>query len=123
MSIVATPISLAAVAGRWNMQARAEATDSLLVRYVLDTKADTSGWTLTMADRPPTPIRVVAVEGDSIRIAAGPYPSVLRRGVSVSTAGVLRLRDGMLVGTSVATYTGAGVDSVLRIRVEGMRAP
>jgi hypothetical protein len=119
----AAPISLADVAGRWNVEAKGETSDSVLVRYVMTATADTTGWTITFPDRPPVPVRIVAVEGDSIRISAGPYQSVLRRGVSVTTAGALRLRDGRLVGLTVATYSGGGPDSLLRVRVEGTRAP
>ena len=43
------------------------------------------------------PMQVTA-DGDSIMTATGPYESVLRPGVQVSTAGVLRLVDGKLVG-------------------------
>ena len=37
--------------------------------------ADTSGWTLTFPNRKPVPVRVVAVDGDSIVTEAGPYES------------------------------------------------
>jgi hypothetical protein len=118
-----TSISLADVAGRWNVEAKGETSDSVLVRYVMNATADTTGWTITFPDRPPVPVRIVAVEGDSIRIAAGPYQSVLRPGTNVTTAGALRLRDGKLVGMTLATYSGGGADSTLRVRVEGTRAP
>jgi hypothetical protein len=122
-SAMATSISLADVAGRWNVEARGEASDSVLVRYVMNATADTTGWTLTFPDRPPVPVRILGVEGDSIRIASGPYQSVLRPGVNVSTIGVLRMHGGMLMGSSVATYSGGGADSILRVRVQGSRAP
>ena len=53
---------------------------------------------------------------------AGPYESVLRKGVQVKTTTVFRLQDGKLVGTTVAHYTTKGADSVRNLRAEGTRA-
>jgi hypothetical protein len=56
---------------------------------------------------------------------AGPYESVLRPGVMVTTENVMRLVNGMLEGHTVAHYSGEGVgaDSVLRVRTLGRRVP
>ena len=67
------------------------------------------------------PVRVT-VSGDSIMTATGPYESVLRKGVQVTTDGVLRKQDGKLVGISTAHYRTAGADSVVRLRIEMTRA-
>jgi hypothetical protein len=120
-----TPISLADVAGKWNVRATPEsATDTAVTSYVLTATGDTTGWTIVFPNRPqPVPVRVVAVAGDSIVYQAGPYASVRRRGVQVTTEGVTRLQDGKLVGTAVARYKTTGADSVLRLRLEGTKAP
>ena len=68
-------------------------------------------------------MRVVAVAGDSIVTEAGPFESVLRKGVKVSTNSVLRLQNGKLVGTTIAHYATSGADSVRNLRIEGTRAP
>ena len=52
---------------------------------------------------------------------AGPYESVLRKGVKVTTHSVFRLQDGKLVGTTVAHYAIKGADSVRNLRSEGTR--
>ncbi len=115
-------ISLADVAGKWAVSATDEAGKNV-VTYAMTATADTSGWTFTFPKRKPVPVRVVAVEGDSIVTEAGPYESVLRKGVQVTTRNVSRLQDGKLVGTTEARYAGGGADSVLMVRTEGTREP
>lgn len=117
------PIALADVAGTWTMRTTAEGSDSVLVTATMVATADTAGWTMALPGRPIMPVRVVAVAGDSLTTESGPYESVLRKGVKVSTQTVVRLRDGKLVGSTVAHYVTAGADSVVRLRVEGTRAP
>ncbi|MFN2567695.1 MAG: hypothetical protein ABR499_22095 [Gemmatimonadaceae bacterium] len=126
VAATATPpatISLADVAGRWTVRAVPETGDTTAVVSQLNASADTSGWTMTLPNRPPVPTRVVAVAGDSIVTENGPYESVLRKGVQVRTRSVMRLRDGKLVGTTVARYSTTGADSVLRLRTEATRTP
>jgi hypothetical protein len=118
------PIKLSDVAGKWNMTGKNEAGDSTLVTYVFTATADTTGWSIKFKDRAkPVPVHVVAVEGDSIVIDAGPYPSVLRKGVNVRTHGPMRLQNGKLVGTVTAHYSVKTADSVRRVLTEGTRAP
>jgi hypothetical protein len=116
-------ISLADVAGKWDVRATPESgTDTSVTTYVLTATGDTTGWTMTFPNRAqPVPIKVVAVAGDSIVYQAGPFASVRRRGVQVTTDAVARLRDGRLVGTAVAHYKTTGPDSVLRLRLEGTK--
>ena len=114
---------LAAYTGKWTVTATNQAGDSTLVTYQFDATADTAGWTITLPNRPPVPMRIVSAAGDSVVIEAGPYPSVLREGATVTTSGVIRLQDGRLVGTTTAYYHGVGPDSVRLVRLEGTRAP
>lgn len=116
-------ISLADVAGTWTVRAMPEGSDSVLITYQLVATSETSGWTMTLPDRPePIPLHVMSVAGDSIVAHAGPYASALRPGVTVSTESVVRLQNGMLVGRTIARYAGATPDSVLVVRLEGQRA-
>jgi hypothetical protein len=73
--------------------------------------------------RDPVPVRVLESGADGYIIEAGPYESVLRKGVQVTTESVLRMQDGKLVGTTVAKYQGAAADSVVRLRTELTRTP
>ncbi|MEP6688119.1 MAG: hypothetical protein ABJC36_07195 [Gemmatimonadales bacterium] len=118
-----TPVALADFAGKWSMRTMAESGDSTLVSYDMIATSDSSGWTLNFAKRKPVPVRILAVGGDSIVTEAGPYESVLRKGVQVTTQSVQRLVDGKLVGTTTARYSTGGADSVRHLRTEGTRAP
>jgi hypothetical protein len=117
-------LKLADVAGRWNMRAVPESgPDTTPTNYVLTATADTTGWTITFPNRP-TPVAVhVMVAGDSVVTKSGTYESVRRKGVQVMTESVARLQNGKLVGTTVAHYKTTKADSVLRLRVEGTKAP
>jgi hypothetical protein len=117
------PIALADIAGKWSVRTMAESGDSTLVSYELVASGDTSGWSLNFPKRKPVPMRVVAVAGDSVVTEAGPFESVLRKGIKVTTNSVLRLQDGKLVGTTTAHYATSGADSVRNLRMEGTRAP
>ena len=116
-------LKLSDVAGKWKVTGRSETGDSLLT-YVFTATGDTTGWSMKFTDRAkPVVVHVTAVAGDSIVIDAGPYPSVLRKGVQVRTHGTMRLQDGKLVGGTVARYTVKTADSVRHIRTEATRAP
>ena len=116
-------ISLAALAGKWAMRTMSTTSDSTLLTFELIATSDHSGWTFNFPNRPPVPVRVIAVAGDSIVTEAGPYESLLRKGVQVSTHSVMRLQEGAIVGATVAHYTTSGSDSVITLRTHGTRAP
>jgi hypothetical protein len=92
-----------------------------VVEAELVATADTSGWTLTGPNRKPIPVRVIAVAGDSIVTAAGPFESFIRKGVQVTTRAVYRLQGDKLVGTTEARYAIGGRDSVAHRPSEGTR--
>jgi len=117
------PISLAEVAGKWTVRTMAENSDSVLVTSEMTATADTSGWMMMIPGRPAMATRVIEVAGDSITTEFGPFESVLRPGVQVTTRSVMRLRDGKLVGYLIARYPTTGADSVARLRLEATRAP
>lgn len=116
----APAISLADVAGKWAMRST-DQDGSNPVETELNATADTSGWTMTAPNRKPIPVRVVAVEGDSIVTEAGPFESLIHKGVQVKTRNVNRLQGGKLVGTIEAHYTTKAGDSVVTRRSEGTR--
>ncbi len=116
-------ISLADVAGTWNVRSTMEGSESTVVTYDMVASADRAGWSINFPNREPIPVRIVAVEGDSIVSEAGPFESVLRKGVQVSSRVVTRLQNGKLVGTTVARYQVTGPDTVARLTFEGTRAP
>ena len=100
-----------------------EAGDSTLLTYEMTATADTSGWSFKFPDRKAAvPVHVMA-DADSIILKAGPYPSALRKGVTVTVDGSSHLKDGKLVGTSTAHYSVKTADSVRKIKTEGTRMP
>jgi hypothetical protein len=116
----AAGLSLADVAGTWHVTGKVEGSGKE-VKYDMVATADRDGWSIKFPGRDPIPMQIVAVEGDSIVSEAGPFESVLRKGVQVRTNSVSRLQDGKLVGTTIAHYPVKGADSVARITFEGTR--
>ena len=114
-------ISLADIAGKWRLRTTDEAGGNV-VESELTATADTSGWKVTRPNHKTVPVRVVAVQGDSI-VTEAAYESALRKGVPVRARTVLRLQNGKLVGTTEARYTKSGGDSVAHRPTEGTRAP
>ena len=114
-------ISLADVAGTWNVRSTVEGSEETVVTYDLVATGDRTGWSIKFPNREPIPLQVVAVEGDSVVTEAGPFESALRKGVQVRTHVVSRLQDGKLVGTTVARYDVTTADSVARLTFEGTR--
>lgn len=123
MEAAPATISLADVAGKWKVTSKVEGNEGTVVTYDMVATADRSGWSIKFPKREAIPVRIVAVEGDSIVSESGPFESVLRKGVQVNTRVVSRLQDGKLVGTTVARYQVTGPDTVARLSWEGTRAP
>jgi hypothetical protein len=116
------PINLADVAGKWDVRAVPTTGDTTPNTYVLTALATPTGWTLTFPGRAtPVPVNITA-DGDSLIYSAGPYSSVRRRGVQVTTNGAMRLQGGNLVGTTTAHYKVKTPDSVLTLTLTGTRS-
>ena len=119
----APALSLADVAGKWQMRAVPESgTDTSATTYVLTATADTAGWMITFPSGLKVPVHVTA-SGDSLMEKTGTFASQRRKGVKVMTESSFKLENGKLVGTTVAHYANAGKDSVLRLRTEGTKMP
>lgn len=119
---VAPGVSLAAMAGTWNMRTLNMAGDSVLVTYDIFATNELSGWTLTFPGRAPIPVRVMEVAGDSVVLDAGPYPSALQSGVTVSTRFDMQYQGNRLEGLITAIYNLPAGPSTVPLRVEGTRA-
>lgn len=117
----APSLNLADLAGTWNSQTTAAGSDSVIVMSTIMASADPMAWTITLPGRDPIPF-TVTVSGDSLITGSGPYESVLRAGVQVTTTGVLHLVDGKLTGPMVAHYTTTGADSTLNLWTTATRA-
>lgn len=116
------PINLADVAGKWDVRSVPTSGDTTATTYVLTATATPTGWAMAFPGRAATVPLQVTTDGDSIILAAGPYSSVRRKGVQVTTNGTMRLQNGGLVGTTTAHYRVKTADSVLTLNTTGTRA-
>ncbi len=114
--------SLADAAGKWEYTAKSATGDTVLVTAEMNGTADPNGWTMTFKGRKPQPLKVT-VSGDSLMTMMGPYESVLRKGVMVTTEGSVHMMNGKLEGHSVAHYSTKGADSVRHLMIEATRKP
>ena len=114
-----TPISAADLNGKWNVKAMNEAGDSTLVTYTMTDKD--GSWMVMFPGRSPVAAKV-STDADSVIVDIGPYASVLRKGLKVTTHGVLRMQDGKLVGMTTAHYRTDKADSVRTIKIEATKA-
>jgi hypothetical protein len=97
-------------------------SDTSATTYVLTATADTTGWQITFPSGVKVPVHVM-VSGDSVIQHTGTFASQRRKGVKVMTEGSFKLQNGKMVGTTIAHYSKAGADSVLRLHTEGTKSP
>jgi hypothetical protein len=116
------PIALSEFAGTWTARLMSEDGDSTYGTYELVATGDTNGWELRFPNRAPLPMRVLAVEGDSVITEVGPYESLLRKGVQVTSNSVQWLENDTMVSAITAHYHTRAPDSVLSLRSEATRA-
>lgn len=120
---VGAPLSLADVAGQWNVRAVPETGEGPATWFVLHANPTPVGWTIRYAPNPePIPMRVVVVAGDSLVLESAQYLSARRPGSKAISRDVYRLIGGRLVGYSVGRFLTTP-EVVLRLRLEGTRAP
>jgi hypothetical protein len=114
-------ISLASLAGTWNMTTTStDPADTFVNQYQI--VIDETGWTSHFPDRDPVPGSVM-VDGDSIIVDSGPFESVRRPGTMVTTHVIFRMEGDRLVGDVTAHWQTTASDSVGHLRTEGTRAP
>ena len=83
-SVRAQGIKPTDVAGSWNTKATVGTDVSVAVTSLITVSPDGKTWTTKFPGRDPLPTRVVAMGGDSVVTEAGPYPSMLRPGQTVT---------------------------------------
>ena len=115
-------LSLADIAGKWNVRANLESGDTTTTKLTLTVTTDAGCSILYPPNRDPIPGRVIALAGDSLVMEWGPYLSARRAGLKAVSRDVYRLVDGRLVGYSLSHYLTAP-ETVIRLRLEGTRAP
>ncbi|HEV8357625.1 MAG TPA: hypothetical protein VGQ17_12810 [Gemmatimonadales bacterium] len=115
-------LTAADVAGKWHVRVMGEASDSVLVEYDMTATAGDTGWSIMLPKRPAMTPRVM-FSGDSVILDNGPYESVLRKGLQVTTHSVNRLQGGELVGMTTAHYAVKSGDSAVMLRSRATRTP
>ncbi len=107
-------VTLSDFAGTWYGTATPVGSNTVAANVEMLATSTPDGWSFTVvsaanpAEASTTPARVVAFEGDSVILEAGPFPSTLRPGEMVSTRSVYRLQNDSMVGVVQATYPASG---------------
>jgi hypothetical protein len=113
-------IKLADIAGTWYSKTLGP-KDSVLATTVLTTTADGKGWTMAFATGDPVALRVVSSAGDSVVTEAGPFPSRVRQGQTVTLLhSVSHYKGNEMWGTSRAQYS---TGDTLTFKVTATRKP
>ncbi len=98
------------VAGSWDATTMVGPKDSVVATYLMTVAADGESATIKFPNRDAIPARVVATGGDSVVTEAGPYPSVLRPGQTVTLLhSVSHIKGDALTGTFEARYDNGDV--------------
>ena len=104
-------IKLSDAAGTWNTKASVGPNDSVTVPSVTTVSKDGKTWNTTV-NGVSHAVRIVSFGGDSIVTEAGPYPSALRPGQTVSLIHTVgHYKGNMMTGTFTSHYADGKVIS------------
>jgi hypothetical protein len=112
---------LAPYAGTWNVSTYAPDSDEPTMTVTMTATDSPGGWSFQFGHLDaPVPATIVGMEGDSLTLEFGNYPSGLREGVMVDVVrSHVTLVGDSLAGRFEATYTDGGARSG---RLAGRRA-
>ncbi len=112
------PTKTSPFAGNWDAKTMVGPKDSVVATYVLHATSTQKGWTVTFPKRAPLALRIIAMGGDSVVAEMGPYESVLRANIKVTTRTTTHVKGDTFAGTFSAKYTNG---DVLDGKVSGTR--
>jgi hypothetical protein len=113
-------IKLADIAGTWDSKTLGP-KDSVVATMVLTATADGKGWTMKFPTGAPVALRVVSSAGDSVITEAGPFPSQVRPGQTVTLLhSVSHYKGNEMWGSAVAQYSGG---DTLTFKMKATRRP
>ena len=96
--------------GTWKAQALLGPKDSVVVTYSFTVATEGKTATIEFPNRDPIPGRVTVLAGDSIVVDAGPYPSSLKPGLTVTSfRTVAHVKGDTMTGHFVADYSNGEV--------------
>src|SRR6187431_1747400 len=104
-SLAQSPLIPKAAVGVWEGRSTVPPRDSVIATYTLTVTADASGIRMTLPNRDPQTPRMVAAGGDSVVTETGPYDSVARPGLKVTTRTISHFRGDSLFGSFTASYS------------------
>lgn len=113
------PITPSDAAGRWAVESMVGPRDSVVARHLFTITRDGKGSTMKFPGHEPIPVRVVASGGDSVVIEAGPYPSVVRPGQTVTLLRTIWHYKGDAMTGTFEVHYGSG--TVLQGKTRGTR--
>ena len=115
MSGMSMGLKMSDIAGVWDAKTMVGPKDSVVVTDVLTMTADGKGWTMAFPGHTDAvPVKIVSMGGDSVVTDAGPYPSVLRAGQTVTVHMVAHFKGDTMWGTALAVY-GSGDKVALKV--------
>ncbi len=112
-------IKLSDIAGNWATKTLVGPKDSVVLTGVFTATADGKGGTMQFPNHEPIPTRVVAVGGDSVITEAGPYPSALRAGQTVTLLRIIAHYKGDVMNATFEAHYASG--EVLKGKLAGTR--
>jgi hypothetical protein len=98
-----------AALGIWEGRSTVPPRDSVIATYTLTVTADASGIRMKLPNRDPQTPRIIAAGGDSVVTETGPYDSVARPGLKVTTRTISHFRGDSLFGSFEARYSDGSV--------------
>jgi len=107
--------------GTWDAVNTLEGTADPVVSRLSSTAAG-GGWTMKLERRDPVPMRA-SLSGDSLVLLSEPYSSVLRQNVVVQLRAAAVLKDGMMEGRLVATYSAPSGQELVTGTLHATRVP
>lgn len=105
------------LAGMWKIQAMIGPKDSVVSTSTTRNKSDGTS-TVQFPKRQPIEARTLTMGGDSVVSEVGPYESVLRPGVMVTTQTTAHVKGNDMTGTFVAVYS---TGDTLRGKITGKK--
>lgn len=109
------------VAGTWSVSVMPEDRDTTLLMFMLTATNEATGWKMTLPNREPMDVNVVAMSHDSIVFENGPFPSAIQKGVMVRQRSTVKLTGDTLQGRTIARYEVKGADSLRVLRTQAVR--
>jgi hypothetical protein len=108
IAVHAQAITQSDVAGAWSGKTVVTPKDT--VSFVLTIPAAGKAGTLKLRNGEPIPTRLVTVAGDSVVADAGPFPSVLKPGETVSMVRMIgHFKGTTMTGTVMARYASGQI--------------